>query len=128
MIALEEQERKPSVTDYLASAMLSYGVIYLWLQVSMMVRLPWLVSYLFFYAAGLGPTYLICRRISRNQFPVAMISAVFSWVFTLVCLITFTQGDPMSFFMMLLFMFLLGGLSSSVITMRRRLSARVLDG
>lgn len=123
MISLyEENEKTPSITDYLASAMLSYGVIFLWLKVSSMSNFPWVISYLIFYAAGLGPTYLICRRITRNQFPVAMISAFFSWVFTLVCLITFTQGDPMGFFKILLVMYLLGGLSSAVITMRERLS------
>ena len=123
MISLSEEEKTPSITDYLASAMLSYGVIFLWLKFSTMMEVSWGVSYLFFYVAGLGPTYLICRRITRNQFPVAMISAFFSWVFTLVCLITFTQGDPMGFFKTLLALYLLGGLSSSIITMRRRLSS-----
>ena len=123
MISLSEEEKTPSITDYLASAMLSYGVIFLWLKFSTMMDVSWGVSYLFFYVAGLGPTYLICRRITRNQFPVAMISAFFSWVFTLVCLITFTQGDPMGFFKTLLALYLLGGLSSSIITMRRRLSS-----
>ena len=116
------------MTDYLASAMLSYGIVYVWLQVSEWFSMPWLVAYLFFYAAGLGPTYMITRKITRNQFPVAMISAFVSWGFTLVCLITFTQGDPMGFFKMLLVFFLLGGLSSAVITMRRRLGQVVSDG
>jgi hypothetical protein len=50
-----------------------------------------------------------------------MISAVVSWIFTMVCLIAFTQGDPMGFFKTLLVMFLLGGLTTSIITMRKRL-------
>ena len=33
MISLSEEEKTPSITDYLASAMLSYGVIFLWLKV-----------------------------------------------------------------------------------------------
>ena len=123
----EEKEKTPSITDYLASAILSYGIIFFWLKISTMITMPWLVSYLFFYAAGLGPTYLICTRTTRNQLPVAMISAVFSWVVTLVCLITFTQGDPMGFFKMLLVLFLLGGLSSSIIMMKLRLSPKKSD-
>ena len=128
MISLAEEERTVSITDYLASAMLSYGVIFLWLKVSSVIEISWGISYLFFYVAGLGPTYLITRRITRRQFPVAMISAFFSWFFTLVCLIAFTQGDPMELFKMLLVFYLLGGLTSAVITMRRRLSPKYTVG
>jgi hypothetical protein len=129
MISLsEEVEKTPSITDYLASAMLSYSVIFLWLKVSSIMEISWGISYLFFYAAGLGPTYLIISRITRNHFPVAMISVFVSWVFTLVCLITFTQGDPTEFFKTLLVFYLLGGLTASIIIMRRRLSPQGTDG
>lgn len=120
----EEVEKSPSFTDYLAAATLAYGTIFFWLKLSTIVELPWLVSYIIFYLGGLGPTYLVSRRTDRNQFPVAIKSAVFSWVFTLVCLITFTQGDPSSFFIMLLVLFLLGGITSSIITMKERLKPK----
>ena len=113
--------------DYLAAATLSYGIIFFWLKLSALTQLPWPVSYLIFYIGGLGPTYLVCRRTDRNQFPVAIKSAVFSWVFTLACLITFTQGDPSSFFKMLLVLFLLGGITSSVVSMRERLKSKKLE-
>lgn len=120
----EENERTPSIIDYLATATIAYGTIFFWLKLSTIIQLPWLLSYLIFYLGGVGTTYLVCRRTDRNQFPVAMKSAVFSWVFTLVCLITFTQGDPSSFFMMLLVLFMLGGVTSSVISMRERLRSK----
>jgi hypothetical protein len=122
ILLTENEERGLIVTDYLASATLSYGVVFFWLRLSLSIQLTWFMSYVAFYLAGLGPAYLICSKVDRNQFPVAMKSAFFSWGFTMVCLITFTQGDPSSFFMMLLVMFLLGGLTSAVVTMRRRLS------
>lgn len=117
----EEIERTPNITDYFAAATLAYGTIFFWLKLSTIVQLPWLLSYMIFYLGGVGTTYLVCRRTDRNQFPVAIKSAIFSWGFTLVCLITFTQGDPSSFFKMLLVLFLLGGITSSVISMRERL-------
>jgi len=123
----KEIEKTPSITDYLASAMLSYSVIFLWLKFSSIIEISWGVSYLFFYVAGLGPTYLIINRINKNHFPVAMISVFVSWVFTLVCLITFTQGDPTEFFKTLLVFYFLGGLTSSIIRMRRRLSPKKPD-
>ncbi|MCK5670537.1 hypothetical protein KAI10_04080, partial [Candidatus Bathyarchaeota archaeon] len=87
----EEIERTPSIIDYLAAATLAYGTIFFWLQLSAGIPIPWLLTYLIFYLDGVGTTYLVCRKTDRNQFPVAMKSAIFSWVFTLVCLITFTQ-------------------------------------
>jgi predicted neutral ceramidase superfamily lipid hydrolase len=114
-------ERTPSITDYLAAATLSYGTIFFWLKLSTIIQLHWLLSYMIFYLGGVGTTYLVCHRTDRNQFPVAIKSALFSWVFTLVCMITFTQGNPSSFFKMLLVLFLLGGITSSVISMRERL-------
>jgi tryptophan-rich sensory protein len=122
-----EEEKSPNITDYLASATLSYGITFLWFKLSTMMEIPWFFAYLFFYTAGLGPSYLICQQTTRNQFPVAMISAVFSWIFTIVCLITFTQGDPMAFFKMLLVLYLLGGLTSAIITMRDRLRPKKSD-
>ena len=120
----EEIERTPSIIDYLAAATLAYGTIFFWLKLSAGIQIPWLLTYLIFYLDGVGTTYLVCRKTDRNQFPVAMKSAIFSWVFTLVCLITFTQGDPSSFFKMLLVLFLLGGITSSVISMRERLGLK----
>ncbi len=120
----EEIERTPSIIDYLAAATLAYGTIFFWLNLSISIQIPWLLTYLIFYLGGVGTTYLVCRKTDRNQFPVAMKSAIFSWVFTLVCLITFTQGDPSSFFMMLLVLFLLGGITSSVFSMRERLGLK----
>ena len=125
MIQLSEEiERTPSIIDYLAAATLAYGTIFFWLKLSTIIQLPWLLSYLIFYLGGVGTTYLVCRRTDRNQFPVAIKSAIFSWVFTLVCLITFTKGDPSSFFKMLLVLFLLGGITSSIISMRERLKPK----
>ncbi len=125
MIQLSEEiERTPSIIDYLAAATLAYGTIFFWLKLSTIIQLPWLLSYLIFYLGGVGTTYLVCRRIDRNQFPVAIKSAIFSWIFTLVCLITFTKGDPSSFFKMLLVLFLLGGITSSIISMRERLKPK----
>lgn len=120
----EEIERTPSIIDYLAAATLAYGTIFFWLNLSVSIQIPWLLTYLIFYLGGVGTTYLVCRKTDRNQFPVAIKSAIFSWVFTLVCLITFTQGDPSSFFKMLLVLFLLGGITSSVISMRERLGLK----
>ena len=115
-------ERKPNATDYLASAALSYAIIFFYIRIANTVTIPWLLSYVVYFLAGAAPTYLVLRRLTRDQFPVAIISSIVNWMFTFVCLITFTQGNSMTFFRMLFVFFILGGVSVAVITMKARLS------
>ena len=117
-------ERKPNATDYLASAALSYAIIFFYIRLANTITVPWLLSYVVYFLAGAAPTYLVLRRLTRDQFPVAIISSVVNWMFTFVCLITFTQGNPMTFFRMLFVFFMMGGVSVAVITMKARLSPK----
>jgi len=117
-------ERKPNATDYLASAALSYAIIFFYIRIANTVTVPWLLSYVVYFLAGAAPTYLVLRRLTRDQFPVAIISSIVNWMFTFVCLITFTQGNPMTFFRMLFVFFMMGGVSVAVITMKARLSPK----
>lgn len=117
-------ERKPSVTDYLASAALSYAIIFFYLRLVNDITIPWFLSYVVYFIAGAAPTYMVLRKLTRDQFPVAIISSVVNWMFTFVCLITFTQGNPWTFFRMLFVFFLMGGISVAVITMKTRLSPK----
>lgn len=120
-------ERKPNATDYLASAALSYAIIFFHIRLSNTYAVPWYLAYMVYFLGGALPTYLVIRRLERDQFPVAIISSIINWVFTFVCLITFTQGNPMGFFRVLFVFFLMGGVSVSIITMRNRLSPKKTD-
>jgi len=117
-------ERKPIATDYLASAALSYAIIFFYLRLANTITVPWVLSYIVYFLAGAIPTYMVLRKLKRDQFPVAIISSVINWMFTFVCLITFTQGNPWTFFRVLLVFFLMGGVSVSIITMKTRLSPK----
>jgi hypothetical protein len=117
-------ERKPNATDYLASAALCYAIIFFYIRLANSITIPWIVSYVIYFTAGTIPTYMVLRKLIRDQFPVAIISAVINWMFTFVCLITFTQGNAWTFFRMLFVFFLMGGVVAAVITMKARLSPR----
>ncbi|MCW4012603.1 MAG: hypothetical protein NWF07_06380 [Candidatus Bathyarchaeota archaeon] len=117
-------ERKPNATDYLASAALSYAIIFFYIRLANTITVPWLLSYVIYFLAGALPTYMVLRKLTRDQFPVAIISSVVNWIFTFVCLITFTQGNQMAFFRMLFVFFVMGGVSVAVITMKARLSPK----
>ena len=118
----EDIEKTPNMVDYLAAAALSYGVVFFCLKIISEIAVPVVITYLVYYLGVAGTTYMICQKTTRNQFPVAMKSAIFSWVFTTVCLITFVSEDSLGFFVTILILFLLGGFTTSVITMRQRLS------
>ena len=120
-------ERKPNATDYLASAALSYAIIFFYIRLANTLTIPWILSYVVYFLAGAIPTYMVLRKLTRDQFPVAIISSVVNWMFTFVCLVTFTQGNPMTFFRMLFVFFLMGGVSAAVITMKKRLSPKKLS-
>ncbi len=120
-------ERKPNATDYLASAALSYAVIFFYLRLGNTYTMPWIISYVVYFVAGLGPTYMVIRRLKRDQFPVAVIASVINWGFTFACLFTFTQGNSMVFFRVLLVFYLMGGVTASIITMKTRLNPKKTD-
>jgi len=121
----ETQNKDPTVTDYLASATLSYAIIYIWLRIVYAFNPPWALSYFIYFMAGAAPTYLVLRRIDRNQLPVALIASVINWGFTFVCLIAFTQGSSWGFFKTLLVMYLAGGIVASIIAVKKRLEPKV---
>ncbi|MCW4050274.1 MAG: hypothetical protein NWE89_11135 [Candidatus Bathyarchaeota archaeon] len=121
---MSDQSKKPSTTDYMAGAVLSYGIVYFWIRVKTLYNAPWILAFVFFYLGGLLPSGMICKRTSRNQLPTGLKSAIISWIFTVVSLLAFTQGNQASFFGVLLVFFLLGGFTSGYITTRQRLKPR----
>jgi phosphatidylserine synthase len=117
-------ERKPSTTDYMAAAVLSYGIVYFWIELNSYQEIHWIFAWIIFYFGGLLPSYLVCRRTSRNQLGVGLKAATASWLFVVVSLSVFTQNSTFSFFILLLILFLLGGITSSFITMKQRLKPK----
>jgi hypothetical protein len=120
----ENRDRRPSVTDYMAAAVLAYGIVYFWVELHMLYGPPWPLAYLFYFTAGLIPSYLVCRRTGSGELAVGVKCSVTSWGFTAVSLLAFTEGNTTIFFALLLVMFLMGGLTAAYLTLRRRLRPR----
>src|SRR4030043_69847 len=102
-----DRARRPSVTDYMAAAVLAYGVVYFWVELNIYYDPPWVLALLFYYLGGLIPGYLVCRRTGSAELAMGVRSSVASWVFTVVSLLAFTEGNTPTFFALLLVMFLL---------------------
>jgi len=116
-----DRDKRPSITDYMAGAVLAYGIVYFWIELKTFYNPPWALAYVMYYLAGLVPSYLICKRTGAAELPVAFRSTMISWALAVVSLWAFTEGNTPSFFGLLLVMFILGGMTSAYLTLRRRL-------
>ena len=122
MISLTvDRDRRPSITDYMAAAVLAYGIVYFWIELDAMYDPPWLLAFPIYYLGGLIPSYLVCRRTGSAELAVGVKSSVGSWLFVTVSVTTFTEGATPIFYMFLLVTFLLGGLTAAYLTLKRRL-------
>lgn len=116
-----DRDKRPSITDYMAGAVLAYGIVYFWIELKTFYDPPWVLAYIMYYLASLIPSYLVCKRTGAAELPVAIRSVLISWALVIVNLWAFTQGNTTSLFILLLVMFLLGGATSAYISLRRRL-------
>jgi hypothetical protein len=122
MISLTiDRDRRPSITDYMAAAVLAYGIVYFWIELNALYDPPLFLGYLIYYLGGLIPSYLVCRRTGSAELAIGAKNSVASWGFVVVSVTTFTEGNTLTFFALLLIMFLLGGLTAAYLTLRRRL-------
>ena len=117
---MSNEERKPSTTDYMAAAALAYGIIYFWVR--RMAGMPSLLSYVVYFLAGLGPSYLVCRRTDSAHLTIGIKSALASWAFTAVTLIAIVEESSLAFFGILLFCLVLGGATASYLSLKQSLS------
>ncbi len=116
-----DRDRRPSITDYMAAAVLAYGIVYFWIELNALYDPPWLLAYLIYYLGGLIPSYLVCKRTGSAELAIGVKSSVASWGFVIVSATAFTEGNTLTFFSLLLIMFLLGGLTAAYLTLRKRL-------
>ena len=119
---MSNEEKKPSTIDYLAAAVLAYGIVYFWIELKMVAGTPSLLAYPVYYLAGLAPSYLVCRRADSAHLAVGIKSALASWGFTAVTLLAFVEGPSLAFFGILLICLVLGGVTASYLALKQSLS------
>jgi hypothetical protein len=105
----------------MAGAVLAYGIVYFWIEIHMYYNPPWPMAYLFYYMGGLIPSYLVGKRTGAAELTVALRTSLISWVLVVVSLMAFTEGNTIAYFALLLVMFIIGGLTSAYLSLRRRL-------
>jgi len=118
---LPDEERKPSTIDYMAAAVLSYGIVYFWIELKIAAGTPSLLAYPVYYLAGLVASYLVCRRTDSAHLAVGIKAALAAWAFTAVTLLAFVEESSLAFFGILLICLVLGGATSSYLALRQSL-------
>jgi hypothetical protein len=117
---LSNEERKPSTIDYMAAAVLAYGIVYFWIKT--VAGTPSLLTYAIYYLAGLAPSYLVSRRTDSAHLAVGIKSALASWAFIAVTLLAFVDESSLAFFGILLICLVLGGATASYLALKQSLS------
>jgi undecaprenyl pyrophosphate phosphatase UppP len=98
---------------------ISYGIIYFWLEVKMVTGVPWYLAYPVYYLAGLVSSYLVCKKAESDSLLIGVKSAIISWVITVIGLLAITQQTSIIFFVTLLVLMILGGVTSADIVKKR---------
>lgn len=116
--------KKPTSTDYLAAAILSYGIVYFWVQFILILGVNWLsyLSYPVFLLTASATSFLVLKRADEAHLAVGLKSSLISWVFTVVSFTALTEGTNTSFFLVLLVCFILGGAASAYVKLKKRLN------
>ena len=110
---------QPSSTDYLAGAVISYGIVYFWLEIKTVTGVPWYLAYPADYLAGLVSSYLVCKKVESDTLSIGIKSAIISWMITVTGILAITRQTSMVFIGTLLVLMILGGITSADIVKKR---------
>ena len=133
---IEEQKeslKEPSNNDYMAGAILANGIIWLWMQSLTIFRnftsrlAPvYLVdlSYVTFIVAGFISSQQVAKRSERNQLIVSLRSALYSWIGSLIMMLTMSGTPTISLIVIILVCLIFGAFIGSYMLIRDRIIKR----
>jgi small-conductance mechanosensitive channel len=123
---LTQAERKPVIFDYFAGGLLTSCLVWFWLQlIAYFPELPIETLGLFYIAASAASTHLVCKRTTRGQLGVGIKTALFSWVMTMLILLSFGLELNTDFMIQLIIGYLFGSMVAAYLALRSRLRKSV---
>jgi len=132
----EEEENETSVdgapnfNDYMAGAMISNGVIWIWGQLvgtfeGFFSGIPAGIiadlSYVLYLLVTIVASMLVCSRASTGHLMVGARFAGTAWVLSLLIMITTAPNPSPGLAIALLMIFAMGGIAGAYLTIRRRM-------
>jgi hypothetical protein len=124
------KSEKPTILDYVAGIMLTYGLVYIWrLTMRYLNWIPSLIladiSYIIFLIVAILSSYLVCRKTSSKHLIVGLKFSIASWAVTLLLLLTNEVPNLYGLAFSLLAIFLIGGVLGAYLVLKSSLAASV---
>lgn len=124
-------ERKPTTNDYLAGAMLANGIVWIWNQAlrtmpNFFSQVPpgilADITYVIYLIAAIVASNQVCTRASSMHLIVGIKSALFSWVLSLIIMLSMAPNPTIGLALSLLLCFLAGGVVGAYLIIQFRLN------
>ncbi|MFB0558762.1 MAG: hypothetical protein ACETVY_06570 [Candidatus Bathyarchaeia archaeon] len=127
---MNEKQRKPTLNDYLAGAVLTNGLVWIWLR--LLGSLGGITSNAYLGILSLSTlvicllsstlaSYQVCRRAQAEQLLVGMKAAGLAWLFSPFIIFPIIQGAFVNVAIILLVCFSLGGVAGAYLATKARL-------
>ena len=125
----QEDVKKPNLNDYMAGALLSNGIIWMWamavntLQPFIPMEVGFilgLVTFIFFIGAGTIASYLVVKRSSSDYLKVLLKLVASEIIFSIIFILSFVNPS-IELITVLFFSFIVGGFFGLYIAVRPKL-------
>ena len=123
---MSEDERKPTLTDYMAGAMLANGFV--WISRQALPYFAWVPTnlladalYVIYLSGGILASYLVCRKASSKHLLVGLKVGAVTWIFSIFFLLSLTFENILGFTFVLLIIYAAGGIAGAYLALRTTL-------
>ena len=125
--------REPTNNDYMAGAILANGIIWFWIQslnifngftskISPTILADF--SYATFILAGFISSQQVAKRSDKNQLIVALRSAFYSWLGSLLMMVTMSGNPTIPFALTLFICLMAGAVAGCYMLIKERINLR----
>lgn len=130
---MSEESRNPNLTDYMAGMMLANGFVWIWSMIlanfsDPLSKIPYGIladiAYVIYLSGSIVSSYLVCKRASSKRLLVGLKFAFGAWAFSLFMMLSSTTGPTIGLAIVLLIIFIAGGLAGAYLALRSELRPR----
>ncbi len=98
---MSEEQRNPTITDYMAGVMLANGIVWIWAMAlatfsDFFSKIPYIIlafiAYVIYISGATLASYLVCKRTSSKHLVVGLKLAGLAWFFSLIMMLGSTTG------------------------------------
>lgn len=121
-----DEERKPTLTDYMAGAMIANGFV--WISRQALPYFKWVppvilanALYVIYLSGGIVSSYLVCIKTTSKHLLVGLKLGATAWALSLFFMLSSTLEDILGFAFVLLVIYAAGGVAGAYLALRTRL-------